>query len=90
MRSGSPPKTAAWAGVRVKRRAGFTQVNERLDGLGSKVELSETMDDRFSHLLAVLIKAGLADLLRSPTSGICSLAQYPHRLLVLGIDRKQP
>ncbi len=57
-------------------RAGFTQVNERLDGLGSKVdelakrqdsleskmdELSETIDDRFSHLLTALIKAGLAD-----------------------------
>ena len=43
-------------------RAGFAQVNEHLDGLESKVDgLSETMDDRFSHLLAALIKAGLAD-----------------------------
>ena len=50
-------------------RAGFAQVNERLgtleskvDGLESKVDgLADTMDDRFSHLLAALIKAGLAN-----------------------------
>ena len=53
----------------VEMRAGFTQINERLDGLESKVdgleskvdELSDTMDDRFAHLLAALIKAGLAN-----------------------------